>query len=127
MSSAGALQEEVIRHLQIRGADSELVRTIYVQELNRVKYMMRAYLRCRLLKIEKFVMHVLDNEEEQEKLSPQELHHAQVGHDMHLPSGRIPGIRKTEGEVLQRFILKLSGREDLRLAPGLFISRHRDV
>jgi len=73
-----ALQEEVIRHLQQQGADSELVRTLYLQELNRVKYMMRAYLRCRLLKIEKFVMHVLDNQEEQEKLSPQELHHAQV-------------------------------------------------
>jgi hypothetical protein len=76
----GMVQEDVIRHLQVQGADSELVRTLYLQELNRVKYMMRAYMRCRLLKIEKFVMHVLDNEEEQEKLSPQELHHAQVPH-----------------------------------------------
>ena len=83
-----ALQEEVIRHLQIQGADSELVRTIYVQELNRVKYMMRAYLRCRLLKVEKYVMHVLDNEEEQDKLSPQELHHAQVGRALHSPDIR---------------------------------------
>lgn len=78
LNMGGVLQEDVIRHLQLQGADSELVRTLYLQEVNRVKYMLRAYLRCRLLKIEKYVMHVLDNEEEQEKLSPQELHHAQV-------------------------------------------------
>lgn len=72
------MQEGVIRHLQQQGQASELIRSIYLQELNRVRYMMRAYLRCRLLKIEKYVMHILDNEEEQEKLSSQELHQAQV-------------------------------------------------
>ena len=40
--------------------------------------MMRAYLRCRLFKIEKYAMFILDNEEEQEKLSAPELNHAQV-------------------------------------------------
>ena len=72
------VQEDVIRHLQQQGQDSELIRSIYLQELNRVKFMMRAYLRCRLQKIEKYVMFILDNEDEQEKLSHQELHHAQV-------------------------------------------------
>ncbi len=74
----GLPQEGVIQHLQWQGQASELIRSVYLQELNRVRYLMRAYLRCRLLKIEKFVMHILDNEEEQDKLSPQELQHAQV-------------------------------------------------
>ena len=43
-----------------------------------MKYMLRAYLRCRLVKLEKYVMYILDNEEEQLKLLPQELHYAQV-------------------------------------------------
>ena len=68
----------MIQHLQRQGQASELIRSIYMQELNRVRYMMRGYLRCRLLKIEKYVMHILDNEEEQDKLSPPELQHAQV-------------------------------------------------
>ena len=95
----------MIRHLQIRGADSELVRTIYVQELNRVKYMMRAYLRCRLLKVEKFVMHVLDNEAEQDKLSPQELHHAQVGHALQSSIRVSPNPRRLGGKELQNLIV----------------------
>lgn len=68
----------MIQHLQRQGQASELIRSIYLQELNRVRYLMRAYLRCRLLKIEKYVMHILDNEDEQDKLSSQELQHAQV-------------------------------------------------
>ena len=72
------LQEDIIRGLQNQGNEKELVRSIYIQELNRVKYLLRAYLRCRLLKLEKYVMFILDNEEEQLKLLPQELHYAQV-------------------------------------------------
>ena len=72
------MQEEIIRSLQSLGPETELVKSIYIQELNRIKYMLRAYLRCRLLKLEKYVMYVLDNEEEQQKLLPQELRYAQV-------------------------------------------------
>lgn len=77
-SDSPSFQEGVVQHLQSQGQACELMRSIYLQELNRVKYLMRAYLRCRLLKIEKYVMFILDNEEEQDKLSPQELNHAQV-------------------------------------------------
>ena len=72
------LQEEIIMGLQNQGTEADLVRSIHIQELNRVKYMLRAYLRCRLVKLEKYVMYILDNEEEQLKLLPQELHYAQV-------------------------------------------------
>ena len=72
------MQEDIIRRLQSQGPEVELMRSLYIQELNRVKYVLRAYLRCRLLKIEKFVMFILDNEAEQQKLLPQELEYAQV-------------------------------------------------
>lgn len=73
------LQGGIIQHLHQQGQECELMRSVYLQEVNRVKYMMRAYLRCRLWKVEQYAMHILDNEEEQEKLSPQELYYAQVG------------------------------------------------
>lgn len=77
-SKHAPLQEGIVHHLQLQGQESELLRSIYLQEVNRVKFLMRGYLRCRLWKVEKYVMYILDNEEEQEKLSSQELHHAQV-------------------------------------------------
>ena len=42
-------------------ADMELVRMVYTTELARIRYLLRAYLRTRLAKIEQFVMHILDN------------------------------------------------------------------
>lgn len=34
---------------------------IYLSEMSRVRYLLRSYLRCRLQKIERHVMHILDN------------------------------------------------------------------
>lgn len=51
--------------------------------------MLRAYLRCRLLKLEKYVMFILDNESEQEKLLPQELQYAQVKSFYFLTSSQV--------------------------------------
>ena len=39
----------------------KLLVEIYMSELSRVRYLLRAYLRTRLQKIERHVMHILDN------------------------------------------------------------------
>ena len=54
------LQEEQIDLLK-ESDDSKLLVEIYMSELARVRYLLRAYLRTRLQKIERHVMHVLDN------------------------------------------------------------------
>lgn len=53
-------QEEQIDLLK-ESDDSKLLVEIYMSELARVRYLLRAYLRTRLQKIERHVMHVLDN------------------------------------------------------------------
>jgi GINS complex subunit 4 len=55
---------------------NELVNTCLSIELSRIKYMLRAYLRIRLFKIENYVMHCIESQEVQERLSPLELSHA---------------------------------------------------
>jgi len=50
---------------------------LYEIESERVKYMMRCYLRERLFKIEKHVIFILKNEEMTQRLSPEELTYAQ--------------------------------------------------
>lgn len=50
----------------------ELVKTIHLLELERVKYVMTSYLRIRVGKIEKFASYILGKEEEMEKLSKEE-------------------------------------------------------
>ena len=54
------MQEEQIELLK-EGDDNKLLVEIYMSELARVRYLLRAYLRARLQKIERHVMHVLDN------------------------------------------------------------------
>lgn len=39
----------------------KLLVEIYLSELSRVRYLLRAYLRVRLQKVERHVMHILDN------------------------------------------------------------------
>ena len=55
---------------------NELVNTCLSIELSRIKYMLRAYLRIRLFKIENYVMHCIESQEVQDRLSPLELSHA---------------------------------------------------
>ncbi|GBG62937.1 hypothetical protein CBR_g34308 [Chara braunii] len=50
----------------------ELVVMMYRMDLQRVMYLLRAYLRVRLKKIERFCQHTLSSEEEMEKLSLKE-------------------------------------------------------
>jgi hypothetical protein len=39
----------------------KLLVEIYMSELSRIRYLLRAYLRVRLQKVERHVMHILDN------------------------------------------------------------------
>lgn len=54
----------------------ELMHTILTIELTRVKYMLRAYLRTRIEKVEKYVMHCINSPEVRDRLSPLEDSHA---------------------------------------------------
>ena len=59
-------------------ADFELPRLMYSYELKRVRYLLQAYHRIRLQKIEKFILHVLEKQEILERLSDKEKVYAQV-------------------------------------------------
>jgi hypothetical protein len=55
------------------------VRAIWRLELARARHVLRAYLRTRLYKLERYVTAVLDNPQMQARLSPRELQYATVG------------------------------------------------
>ena len=69
-----------------------------VVELTRLRYMLRAYLRVRLQKIERYVMYCIDSSEVRERLSPLEEAHAieylkLIGtHLKQTVTGKFPGI-----------------------------------
>lgn len=77
--------------------DFELIRTMIVVELTRLRYMLRAYLRVRLQKIERYVMFCIDSAEVRQRLSPLEEAHAMeylklVGtHLKQTVTGKFPG------------------------------------
>ncbi|PSC76212.1 DNA replication complex GINS SLD5 [Micractinium conductrix] len=64
-------QDEQIDLLKER-EDMKLLVEIYMSELSRVRYLLRAYLRTRLQKIERHVMHILDNADIAARLSDKE-------------------------------------------------------
>ena len=69
-------QEQVVQSAESR-PDHDLVCTIYTVEITRVKYMLRSYLRTRLFKIGKYVMHSMDDPEVRSRLSPLEDQYAE--------------------------------------------------
>eukprot|EP00250_Pteridium_aquilinum_P002321 c12518_g1_i1 orf=215-910(-) len=58
-------------------ASDELTLSMYRMDIDRTMFLLRAYLRIRLLKIEQFAMHILRTEELWERLSQQEQDYAQ--------------------------------------------------
>eukprot|EP00890_Picochlorum_soloecismus_P003979 jgi/Picsp_1/4582/NSC_01952-R1_protein len=68
-------QEETLANTEESG-DFELIRTMIVVELTRLRYMLRAYLRVRLQKVERYVMFCIDSPEVKVRLSPLEEAHA---------------------------------------------------
>ena len=59
-------------------AEMELPRLMYSYELKRVRYLLQAYHRIRLQKIEKFILHILEKEDILSRLSEKEQAYAQV-------------------------------------------------
>lgn len=70
------MQDHVIQEAEA-SPEKELLRTIITVEVTRVRYMLRSYLRTRLLKIERYVMYCLDNENVRSRLSSLEDEYAQ--------------------------------------------------
>ena len=66
-------------------AEMELPRLMYSYELKRVRYLLQAYHRTRLKKIEKFILHILEKEEVLQKLSQKEQAYAQAGPQSAMP------------------------------------------
>jgi hypothetical protein len=54
------VQDEQIDMLK-ENEGMKLLVEIYMSELSRIRYLLRAYLRVRLQKVERHVMHILDN------------------------------------------------------------------
>ncbi|AED95757.1 DNA replication protein-like protein [Arabidopsis thaliana] len=65
------LVEETIEDYVENGIDP-LVVSLYQMDLDRAQFLLRSYLRVRLLKIEKFMFHNLNSEEAERRLSEQE-------------------------------------------------------
>ena len=76
---ADSAQEQRID--QYDNPEQELPRTVYRTEVDRIKYLLRSYLRTRLKKVERYCLFILDNEEAQQMLSPKEMQYAKVGNN----------------------------------------------
>lgn len=75
------IQEGVIADYR-DNPEMELPRLMYSYELKRVRYLLQAYHRTRLNKIEKFILHILEKEEVLQNLSEKEQTYAQVSPDV---------------------------------------------
>eukprot|EP00249_Psilotum_nudum_P011420 c23163_g1_i1 orf=240-929(+) len=71
-----ALMEDTLSVFSGNASD-ELMASMYRMDVDRTMFLLRAYLRVRLLKIEKFAMHILRTQELWERLSEQEQDYAQ--------------------------------------------------
>jgi len=76
-SAMVTLQEGVIADYR-DNPQMELPRLMYSYELKRVRYLLQAYHRTRLSKIEKFILHILEKEEVLNRLSEKEKTYAQA-------------------------------------------------
>jgi GINS complex subunit 4 len=60
----------------VRTADDSFALFVFQQEIERMKYVIRSYLRCRISKIEKYTTHCL-SDFERHKLSDLEVQYAE--------------------------------------------------
>ncbi len=60
------------------GEGTKITRLVFMHEIQRVRYLIQSYFRARLLKIEKYVLNILGDEELKKRLSPRELQYANV-------------------------------------------------
>ena len=76
-AAISTIQEGVIADYR-DNPQMELPRLMYSYELKRVRYLLQAYHRTRLSKIEKFILHILEREEVLNRLSEKEKTYAQA-------------------------------------------------
>ena len=76
-AAISTIQEGVIADYR-DNPQMELPRLMYSYELKRVRYLLQAYHRTRLSKIEKFILHILEKEEVLDRLSEKEKTYAQA-------------------------------------------------
>ncbi|KAJ3033225.1 GINS complex subunit [Rhizophlyctis rosea] len=62
--------------------ESAFMVVLYQQEMERIKYVIRSYLRTRLVKIQKHTLHLLRDEEYRSRMSPEELDFAERFNDL---------------------------------------------
>jgi hypothetical protein len=60
------------------GEGTKITRLVFMHEIQRVRYLIQSYFRARLLKIEKYVLNILGDEQLKKRLSPRELQYANV-------------------------------------------------
>lgn len=108
--SPSLLQDQAILEAEA-SSKMELLRTLYTVEVTRVKYMLRSYLRTRLLKIERYVMHCIDDAEMRSRLSQLEDSYAVaylrlVGtHLKNTVTSKLPGKRRSLHYIIFRSLI----------------------
>ncbi|KAK9711294.1 GINS complex subunit [Basidiobolus ranarum] len=75
-------QASIANELSTQNVNNAFIAMLYQTEMERVKYLIRSYLRTRLSKIEKDIFYIMKNEEYAGRLSDAELRYAQMYHDL---------------------------------------------
>lgn len=75
---AGSSWQETLLADEDQTPVGELVRLVRTQSLTRARYLLRAYLRMRLLKLERFCVSVLNDPDKPDELSPAERQYVQA-------------------------------------------------
>ncbi|OZJ04224.1 hypothetical protein BZG36_02965 [Bifiguratus adelaidae] len=70
-------QAENVSHGLTQSVESKFVSMLYQTEMERIKFVIRSYLRTRLYKIEKFAVYFLSTPEYKSRLSPAEIEYAE--------------------------------------------------
>ena len=73
-----SLRQETLLAHEDQTPVGELVRLVRTQSLTRARYLLRAYLRTRLLKLERFCVSVLNDPDKPDELSPAERQYVQA-------------------------------------------------
>ncbi|KAK9904920.1 hypothetical protein WJX75_005594 [Coccomyxa subellipsoidea] len=113
-------QEDTVANTDSTHAEGSLVRAIWRLELARAKHLLRAYLRTRLIKLERHVTAVLDNPAMQARLSPLELQYAKdyfVKTGLHLKDAVLAHMPEEFNSLVRQS--NVSEGHDMLSAPNL--------
>ncbi|KAI8078268.1 uncharacterized protein B0P05DRAFT_470691 [Gilbertella persicaria] len=97
-----AIMEDMENHVE-----NKFESMVYQTEIERIKYVVKSYLRCRLFKIEKFTLHLLRQPNLRDILSHQEIIYARryqeliESHYHHTFLHQLPRTQQKQDEVIQ--------------------------